>query len=132
MGSITHNLGQLIAMLSCKLKDNGISCREGTGDTDTIIVTTAFGKSSFSDRVAILGEDRDLVVFLIVLTPLEREIVFVKPNREKIERKVFFLTIVSSRNETEKRRSSLIYSLDVIRHVQHSKEEKISQTVSAM
>lgn len=62
-----------LTVIRSKLKDNRISCRENTDDADTLIVTIAIEKPSFSDRVPIVGEDVDLLVLFIALIPLERD-----------------------------------------------------------
>lgn len=76
------NKSQLISLLQTKLQENGIKTLQATDDADVLIVKTAVELSTHSS-VAVVGEDVDLAVLLIALTPPTQDIILLKPGRGK-------------------------------------------------
>lgn len=83
------NKSRLISFLITALTSHGVETEQASSDADTLIVRTAIMKSFTCDKVAIVGEDVDLIVLLMALTPTEQNILFVKPSRGKVARKVY-------------------------------------------
>ncbi|GBM96549.1 hypothetical protein AVEN_253054-1 [Araneus ventricosus] len=65
----------------------GIETRVATGDADTYIVRCGLEKATSHPIVAI-GQDVDLVMLLIALTPPESSMYFMKPGKGKVEAKL--------------------------------------------
>lgn len=83
------NKSRLISFLSVAIRNQGIEVREASDDADTLIFKTAIEKSEENANVAIIGEDVDLMVLLMALTPPERQILIIKPSHGNVERKVY-------------------------------------------
>ena len=79
-----HNKSQLINLLRSKLHENGIETLQASDDAGVLIVNTTIEKSN-STLVAVIGEDVDLAVLLMVKTPTNRDILLVKPGRGKVK-----------------------------------------------
>lgn len=84
-----NNKTKLIHLLTQKMAASGIETKVATGDADTTIVRCGIEKSASNPIVAVIGEDVDLVVLLIALTPPNTNIYFLKPSRGKVETKIF-------------------------------------------
>lgn len=87
--SNTKNKARLIASLVPKLRQNGYEVFQSDGDADVLIVQTAIEKISHFQNVVVVGEDVDLLVLLVALTPLEKEIHLYKPGKSTVGPKVF-------------------------------------------
>ncbi|KAG5872441.1 hypothetical protein JTB14_029443 [Gonioctena quinquepunctata] len=73
-------------LLMMKLQKNGMNTLQASSDADVDIVETAINKSqNFS--VTVIG-DVDLAVLLIAITPTYRDILILKPGREKVKTSV--------------------------------------------
>ncbi|XP_071642214.1 uncharacterized protein [Temnothorax longispinosus] len=77
------NKSRLIKYLSKHLETAGIAVKQADHDADRLIVTTAIAESIQHDKVVIVGEDVDLAVLMIGLTPVDRNIHFFKQGRGK-------------------------------------------------
>lgn len=75
-------------MLKIKLINHGFIVKIANGDADTLIVSIAINVSSYHPKTILVGEDIDLLVLLIALTPRENNIYFLKPSSGKIEKNV--------------------------------------------
>lgn len=85
-----HNKDRLINLLRSRLQENGITTQQASDDADVLIVSTAIQKSmGKTSNVAVIGEDIDLAVILIANTPPDRNILFMKPGRGKVETNVY-------------------------------------------
>ncbi|GBN57077.1 hypothetical protein AVEN_244561-1 [Araneus ventricosus] len=80
---------RLIQLLRQKMTSKGIETRVAKGDADTYIVRCGLEKATSHPTVAIIGEDVDLMMILIVLAPAESDIYFMKPGKGKFEAKIF-------------------------------------------
>ncbi|GBL77341.1 hypothetical protein AVEN_41765-1 [Araneus ventricosus] len=67
----------------------GIETRVATEDADTYIVRFGLEKAISRPIVAITRQDVDVVVLLIALAPPESNIYFIKPDKGKVEAKLF-------------------------------------------
>ena len=72
------NKSRLIKYLSKHLETAGIAIKQADHDADRLIVTTAIYESIQHDKVVIVGENVDLAVLMIGLTPADRNIHFFK------------------------------------------------------
>ena len=83
------NKSRFIGLLHQKLENAGVRTILSPGDPDRNIAETAisiYSASMNSGRsVIIVGEDTDLVVLMVALTPRDEEIFFLKPSRGKKE-----------------------------------------------
>ncbi|KAJ8933618.1 hypothetical protein NQ314_013908 [Rhamnusium bicolor] len=84
-----NNKLKLISFLIIALTSHGVQTEQASSDADTLIVRTALMKSFTCDKVAIVGEDVDLLVLLMAVTPAEQNILLVKPSHGKVARKVY-------------------------------------------
>ena len=84
-----RNKTRLIHLLSQKMAAKGIGTTVATIDADTTIVRCGIEKATTYPTVAVIGEDVDLVVLLVALSPPDRNIYFLKPGRGKVEAKIF-------------------------------------------
>lgn len=82
------NKSRLIEVLSQQMEAESIETVVAVSDADRIIVQCAIQKST-TQPIAIVGEDVDLVVLLMALTPAEKEIFYIKPGRGNVETKTF-------------------------------------------
>lgn len=80
-------------MLNIKLIHHGFIVKIANDDADTIIVNTAINVSSYHPKIILVGEDIDLLVLLIALTPRENNIYFLKPSSGKVEKKCIVLNL---------------------------------------
>ena len=75
-----HNKTRFISQLSGRLTENDISVKQATDDADSLIIQTAVHESiNATDRDIVVGEDIDLLVLMIAWTPLDRNLIFMKP-----------------------------------------------------
>ncbi|KAJ8889207.1 hypothetical protein PR048_008705 [Dryococelus australis] len=86
-----HNKSRLITLLKSQLNESGIDSRQAPGVADLLIVTTAIDKSKPLEKftVVVIGEDVYLAVLLMAKTPLDRDILLVKPGQGKIKTNVY-------------------------------------------
>ncbi|KAJ8889350.1 hypothetical protein PR048_008849 [Dryococelus australis] len=84
------NKTKLIELLVETLTARGIEASNATGDTDGSIVRCGLNKVTSHSSVVAIGEDVDLLVLLIALTPPDRNVYFMKPGRGNIEDKVYY------------------------------------------
>lgn len=84
-----NNKTRLINLLSQQMIDAGIEIQVAAGDADTSIVRCAIDKAPLHRTVAVVGEDVDLLVLLIALSPATNNIFFIKPGRGKAETQIF-------------------------------------------
>ncbi|KAJ8892887.1 hypothetical protein PR048_005468 [Dryococelus australis] len=82
------NKTKLIELLVEMLTARGIEASTATRDTDGSIVRCGLNKVTSYESVVVIGEDVDLLVLLTALTPLDRNVYFMKPGRGNIEDKV--------------------------------------------
>lgn len=85
----------VILMLVEKFENEGFVVKQTTEDADTLIVTTTID-ISVTDEVVVIGEDIDLLVLLIALAPEERNIHFLKPEKGKIHRRIYYSRYLQS------------------------------------
>lgn len=78
-----NNKRLLINLLTNKFKDENYQVENAIDDADFLIVNTAIQLSATNQSVAIVGEDIDLLILLIALTPQKRNIYFIKPAKGK-------------------------------------------------
>jgi len=71
-----QNKSRFIKMLSIYLKNNGYTVLQAADDADTMIVNETILKAKNELDVIVVGEDIDLLVLLIALTPEEKNIIF--------------------------------------------------------
>ena len=80
-----HNKTRFISQLSGRLTENDISVKQATDDADSLIIQTAVHESiNATDRDIVVGEDVDLLVLMIAWTPLDRNLIFMKPGRGRL------------------------------------------------
>jgi len=82
--SNTENKIRLITMLTEKLT-SGILVHRAENDADLLIVNTAIRNPDDNIQVVVIGEDIDLLILLLTLSPPKNTIIFEKPGRGKIE-----------------------------------------------
>lgn len=70
-------------MLSAKIRENSINVLQAPDDADCLIVNTAISYAEKDQPVFIVGEDVDLIVLMIALTPAEKNVHFLKPGKGK-------------------------------------------------
>lgn len=87
--SNAKNKCQLIKLLTEKMQAEEIETRVAVSDADCTIIRTAIEKAANNSVTAVVGEDVDLIVLLMALTPSAKEIFFVKPGRGKMETRIF-------------------------------------------
>ena len=89
--SNAHNKSQFIAALSKVLLQRGITVLQAPADADVLIVKTAviLADELGSSKVAIVGEDTDLLVLLISLAQQNCEIFLLKPGKRSGKDKVY-------------------------------------------
>ncbi|CAI6347148.1 unnamed protein product [Macrosiphum euphorbiae] len=73
-----RNKSRLIQMLSSYLISKGYIIKQANDDADTVIVNEAI-KRAQGQYVVVVDQDIDLLVLLIAHTPVENQIVFLKP-----------------------------------------------------
>ncbi|XP_029341748.1 uncharacterized protein LOC100571724 isoform X2 [Acyrthosiphon pisum] len=83
--SNTENKMRLITMLTEKFLTSGILVRQAEDDADLLIVNTAIRNTDDNIQVVVIGEDIDLLILLLTLSPPKNTIIFEKPGRGKIE-----------------------------------------------
>ena len=79
---------RLISILKTFFEKAGCAVYIAEDDADLLIINKAIQKSS-NIQVTVVGEDVDLLVLLIALTPENKNIYFLKPGSGKIAKKVF-------------------------------------------
>lgn len=72
------NKDRLIDFLTIQLTTAGIAVKQGSQDADRLRVVSAIEQLNDHDKVAVAGQDVDLLVLLIALTLVDREICFIK------------------------------------------------------
>lgn len=90
--SIEQNKWRFISQLSGKLTENGISVKQATDDADLLIIQTAIHvclNVPTITTVVIVGEDVDLLVLMIALTPVDRNMIFLKPGGRNMPTKQY-------------------------------------------
>lgn len=65
-----NNKNRLIQLLSEKLCAAGFICKQAHEDADRMIIITAIEKLNNYESVMIVGEDVDLLVLMVSLTPV--------------------------------------------------------------
>ncbi|XP_026804078.1 uncharacterized protein LOC113560765 [Rhopalosiphum maidis] len=83
--SNTENKIRLITMLTEKFLTSGILVHQAEDDADLLIVNTAIRNTDDNIQVVVIGEDIDLLILLLTLSPPKNTIIFEKPGRGKIE-----------------------------------------------
>ena len=78
-------------MLTGKLLKSGIYVLQAEDDADTLIVHTAIQKSNYNTKVVVIGEDVDLIILLLTLTPDDSQIIFKKPGKGSTETRSYTL-----------------------------------------
>lgn len=81
-----RNKSRLIQMFSSYLIGKGYIIKQANDDADSVLVNEAI-KRAQSQSVVVVGQDIDLLVLLIALTPVENHIVFLKPGNGGYEKK---------------------------------------------
>ena len=67
----------LIHILQQYFVDNGIGVVNSENDADVSIITTAIGKCDDSEKkIVIVGEDVDLAVLMVALTPPQKNVYY--------------------------------------------------------
>lgn len=84
-----RNKDRLINFLMIQLKDAGIAVEQALEDADRLIAMTAIDQLNVHKKVVVVGEDVDLMVLLIALTPVHQEIFLVKPGSGKVGNKLY-------------------------------------------
>lgn len=84
-----QNKTRLINMLSSYLISKGYIIKQANDDADTTIVNVAITMAQ-NNFVIVVGEDIDLLVLLIALTPVQYQIIFLKPGNGVKEKKNVF------------------------------------------
>lgn len=88
--SNSKNKQRFITLLRKKFEDNGIRTKQAEEDADTLIVQTALENAECTDSVFIVGEDIDLLVILSGSPDNNKnKVLFLKPGRNKVPRKVY-------------------------------------------
>jgi len=64
-----RNKEQFFQLLTDKLSEANVLCKNTVADADTLIVETAIERASSGEKVIIVGEDVDLLVLLVARTP---------------------------------------------------------------
>lgn len=72
-------------MLTEKFLTSGILVHQAEDDADLLIVNTAIRNTDDNIQVVVIGEDIDLLILLLTLSPPKNTIIFEKPGRGKIE-----------------------------------------------
>jgi hypothetical protein len=80
---------RFIEMLKIKLIHHRFIVKIANYDADTLIINTAINVSSDHPKIILVGDDIDLFVLLIALTPRENNIYFIKPSSGKVEKKMY-------------------------------------------
>ena len=84
-----RNKSRLIESLSQHLKRQGINVKQSAADADVLIVNTAIDLSKTEDLIAVVGQDTDLLVLLVVLNFTDKDVVFVKHGQKQKPVKVY-------------------------------------------
>ncbi|KAL4100763.1 hypothetical protein QTP88_020794 [Uroleucon formosanum] len=92
-----RNKSRLIQMLSSYLIGKGYIIKQANDDADTVIVNEAI-KRTQSQSVVVVGQDIDLLVLLIALTPVENQIIFLKPGNGGNEKKIYSIQDIQKVN----------------------------------
>lgn len=94
------NKSRFINFLKDHLMNTGIDVKQATEDADQLIATTAVEQLSEHEKVAVIGQDVDLLVLLIALTPEDKEIHFIKQGAGKVATAVFSIKDYSHLKDT--------------------------------
>jgi len=81
--SNTENKMRLITMLTEKFSTSGILVRQAEDDADLLIVNTAIRNTDDNIQVVVIGEDIDLHILLLTLSPQNNTIIFKNRVEEK-------------------------------------------------
>lgn len=82
--SSDQNKTQLTKHLVEKFRESGYEVQVADGDANRLTIETAMNMSKTYKNCVIIGEDIDLLVILIALSPSDKEIFFLKPGRNKV------------------------------------------------
>jgi hypothetical protein len=86
----TKNKSRLICLVTEKFKAVNICVKQAKDDTDFMIVETALTISKTNkNATVIVGEDIDILVIMTARTPPNLEIFFLKPEKGKVEQKIY-------------------------------------------
>ncbi|KAG5877657.1 hypothetical protein JTB14_017574 [Gonioctena quinquepunctata] len=91
---VVHNSTRRKYVRSDSIKSNeavGIETTNTTGDADGTIVKCGLYRAAVHPAIAIVGQDVDLIVFLIGLAPPSINMNYMKPGRGKVEIKLILL-----------------------------------------
>jgi len=84
-----NNKMRLISILTDKLVESGINVLQAEDDADTLIVRTAIEKSIGNTKVVVIGEDVDLIILLMTLTPDDCQVILKKPGKGSTETRLY-------------------------------------------
>jgi len=94
------NKMRFIELLKIKLIHHRFIVKIANDDADTLIVILLINVSSYHPKSILVGEDIDLLVLLIALTPRENNIYFLKPISGKIEKKMYSTEYIQKHNHS--------------------------------
>ncbi|KAK3918359.1 Chromosome-associated kinesin KIF4 [Frankliniella fusca] len=86
-----QNKRNFVKLLAANLREAHIQVVEATGDADQVIVSTSIKRAQsnpFTNHV-VVGEDTDLLVLVIALTPDDTNLHFLKPGKGATKNQVF-------------------------------------------
>lgn len=83
------NKSRLISFLTNHLVEAGIAVKQASEDADRLIATTAVDQLTHHEKVAVVGQDVDLLVLLVALTPADKDIHFIKQGSGKVATTAF-------------------------------------------
>lgn len=124
-----RNISRLIQMSFSYLIGEGYIIKKANDDSDTVIVNETI-KRAQNQSVVIVGRDIDLLVLLIALTPVENQIIFLKPGNGGNEKKIYSIQNIQKVNGIRKSILflhaisgcdivSCIYNIGKLKHFKH-------------
>jgi len=88
--SNVQNKSRFIKILSTYLNNNGYTVIHAADDADTTIIKEAISRAQNESEAIVVGEDVDLLVLLIALTPEENNNIFLKPRKGNNGKYIYF------------------------------------------
>lgn len=96
-----QNKSRFINMLSTFLVDKGFIIKQANDDADTSIVNEAISRA-INRTVIVVGQDIDLLVLLIALTPVENQIIFWKQGTGNTDKIMYSIQDIQKLNDMKK------------------------------
>lgn len=103
------NKERFILQLSKRLNNEGISSLTANDDADMLIVNTAIEEAERNENVVVVGQDIDLLVLLLGLTPLHKNIFMLKEGQGSVNKRLYSTRSLLEGNVVENCRESILF-----------------------